>query len=917
MNVPPDPPRLYVSHDADFHWLVALEFGRVGEDQPQECWVPLSATFAYLLDAPDGRVVGFRIEAFDEFDAEAPEIAAIWNDPRFDVPTLGLTNATAGEIAIAARQRFGDEDTLNRKIFGIATAHQGEEALVHWRNCLESGDGMAHFALGYTLMELDRPQESYGHLRHYTEIAPMGAWNWCWYGQAAEALGELAEARRAYGRAIELDDDGSAGAGVDAAGRLAALPDGAERDAAPEGVAGRRTDTAGGGGAPTDLVLDADGSPASLFDSAALVPDVEDDEDPDDDAPSSSIAFDGEDFPVHGLRELDGMDDETAAGIPAGARPKAYAHTDVNEDAVRVLRSEGATVVLVCDGHRGESSARIAAGLLAEILAWDPHALHDDDALLDVLLTTNDRVRAATAEVDQPESRTTLALGVVEGGRVRWVHLGDSLLAIVEPDGEVRRLGKPRHRFLGWPMDRDGVDAAVERGIEHVAPGGWLVVASDGLPDFARPWRDAVRAATQVGEVAGLPLDHPARAAIRPFAIEVVDALIDAAGAGGAGDNVSVAVVGRPPLRTDAAATDDAVGEPDVRDRVRGGLLGLAVGDALGAGIEFDPLERIRRRFGPDGLTDPAPADGRACAITDDTQLALFTAEGILRTCTRDAERGIGGDPLWHIDLAYVRWLRTQGERSRRWVQESGFGSTVGTLLSGDDARRGPGRTCLAALRATVAGTLEAPTNASKGSGVVARSAPIGLSCEDPDAAAEVALGAAVLTHGHPTARWAAAAFATLVAHLRRGQGLAYAMHHAVGLLHEQPGADEVARAPPAPSARAARGPATPELVRSLGEGRVADEALAIGVYCALAARDLEHGLLLAVNHGGGSDTTGAICGAILGTERGASAIPERWLARLEHREATAEIADDLAAAVTGEGFEPHSRRWQERWPAE
>jgi ADP-ribosylglycohydrolase len=105
--------------------------------------------------------------------------------------------------------------------------------------------------------------------------------------------------------------------------------------------------------------------------------------------------------------------------------------------------------------------------------------------------------------------------------------------------------------------------------------------------------------------------------------------------------------------------------------------------------------------------------------------------------------------------------------------------------------------------------------------------------------------------------------------------------------------------------------------VRSLGEGRVADEALAIGVYCALAARDLEHGLLLAVNHGGGSDTTGAICGAILGTERGASAIPERWLARLEHREATAEIADDLAAAVTGEGFEPHSRRWQERWPAE
>jgi ADP-ribosylglycohydrolase/serine/threonine protein phosphatase PrpC len=773
---------------------------------------------------------------------------------------------------------------------------------------------MAHFALGYTLLELDRPQEAYGHLRHYTEIAPMGAWNWCWYGQAAEALGELAEARRAYGRAIELDDDGSAGAGVDAAGRLAALPEGPGRPAAPEG---HRTDTASGGGAPPDLVLDADGSPASLFDTVAPAPDDRGDEDPDDDAPSALIAFDGEDFPDHGLRELDGIDDETAAGITAGAHPKAYAHTDVNEDAVRVLRSEGATVLLVCDGHRGESSARIAAGLLAEVLEWDPHALHDDDALLDVLLTINEQVRGATAGLGQPESRTTLALAVVEGGRVRWVHLGDSLLAIVEPDGEVRRLGKPRHRFLGWPMDREGVDAAVERGIEHVAPGGWVVLASDGLPDFARPWRDAVRVATQIGEVAGLALDDPARAAARPFAIEVVDALIHAAGEGGAGDNVAVAVAGRPPLRADAAATDTTVGEPDVRDRIRGGLLGLAIGDALGAGIEFDPLERIHRRFGPDGLTEPAPAYGRACAITDDTQLALFTAEGILRTCTRDAERGIGGDPLWQIDVAYVRWLRTQGERSRRWDQESDFGSTVGTLLSGDDARRGPGRTCLAALRAKVAGTLEAPTNSSKGSGVVARSAPIGLGCEDPEAAAEIARGAAVLTHGHPTARWAAAAFATLLAHLRQGRGMGYALHHAVALLHEQPGADEVARGLRAAIDLAGRGPATPELVGSLGEGRVADEALAIGVYCALQARDLEHGLLLAVNHGGGSDTTGAICGAILGTERGASAIPERWLARLEHREAIAEIADDLTAAVTGDGFEPHSRRWQERWPAE
>lgn len=74
------------------------------------------------------------------------------------------------------------------------------------------------------------------------------------------------------------------------------------------------------------------------------------------------------------------------------------------------------------------------------------------------------------------------------------------------------------------------------------------------------------------------------------------------------------------------------------RDRLVGSILGGAIGDALGAPIEFDSLDRIRRRHGPAGLTDYAPAYGRIGAITDDTQMTLFTADGLLLAKSTDAD---------------------------------------------------------------------------------------------------------------------------------------------------------------------------------------------------------------------------------------------------------------------------------------
>lgn len=89
------------------------------------------------------------------------------------------------------------------------------------------------------------------------------------------------------------------------------------------------------------------------------------------------------------------------------------------------------------------------------------------------------------------------------------------------------------------------------------------------------------------------------------------------------------------------------------------------------------------------------------------------------------------------------------------------------------------------------------------------------------------------------------------------------------------------------------------DAIRQLGEGWIAEEALGIGVYCALKATSFEDGVIMAVNHDGDSDSTGLIAGHLLGAIHGVSAIPGRWLVPLELRDVIEEMADDLATVAT------------------
>ena len=110
----------------------------------------------------------------------------------------------------------------------------------------------------------------------------------------------------------------------------------------------------------------------------------------------------------------------------------------------------------------------------------------------------------------------------------------------------------------------------------------------------------------------------------------------------------------------DVADALERVKETEVNlDRIRGSLVGGAIGDALGYAVEFLQEDQIFRKYGCEGITEYDLVNGKAL-ISDDTQMTLFTANGILVGDTRLSMRGIGGDPKAYVPNAYLDWLKTQ-----------------------------------------------------------------------------------------------------------------------------------------------------------------------------------------------------------------------------------------------------------------
>ena len=336
-------------------------------------------------------------------------------------------------------------------------------------------------------------------------------------------------------------------------------------------------------------------------------------------------------------------------------------------------------------------------------------------------------------------------------------------------------------------------------------------------------------------------------------------------------------------------------------DKYRGCMLGGAVGDALGYAVEFIDDEHIFRKFGENGITEyELNCDGKA-EISDDTQMSLFTANGLLIGTTRGMMRGIMGSYQSYIALCYKDWLKTQT------ADELGFEAPEYSWLNNIpdmNHSRAPGRTCISYLMHNNLGSVNEPKNNSKGCGGVMRVAPIGLylggrSVDDTEVDM-IGAETAALTHGHDLGFIPAAALVHIINSVS---------HSNIALI------DAVEKAKSAVANEFSNAKHITDMVnlidkaialskeeyndldaiRELGQGWVAEETLAIAIYCALKySDDFEKAIIASVNHSGDSDSTGAVTGNILGAYLGRKSIPDKYLEDLELRDTIIELADDL-----------------------
>ena len=337
------------------------------------------------------------------------------------------------------------------------------------------------------------------------------------------------------------------------------------------------------------------------------------------------------------------------------------------------------------------------------------------------------------------------------------------------------------------------------------------------------------------------------------------------------------------------------------KEKFRGCLIGGAAGDALGYAVEFMEDADIFRKYGENGITEYDLYKGTA-QISDDTQMTMFTATGLLLGTTRGILRGIMGAYEDYIRHSYKDWYRTQTEQYPL-PEEYHYSWLVNVpeLFS----RRAPGNTCMSALGSNENGSVKHPINRSKGCGGVMRVAPIGLYFAEKSMPIEksdrIGAEAAAITHGHELGWLPAAVLVHIIRHIveNEGESILAAVQDACFTLPDvYPEAEkmDVLQALLQKAIDLSKSELDDlDAIRQLGQGWVGEEALAIAVYCALRHPDsFEDAIIAAVNHSGDSDSTGAIAGNIMGAALGLEAIPEKYLERLELRDVILDLADDL-----------------------
>ncbi|HEU0264997.1 MAG TPA: ADP-ribosyl-[dinitrogen reductase] hydrolase [Geobacterales bacterium] len=278
----------------------------------------------------------------------------------------------------------------------------------------------------------------------------------------------------------------------------------------------------------------------------------------------------------------------------------------------------------------------------------------------------------------------------------------------------------------------------------------------------------------------------------------------------------------------------------EVADRALAAFLGLAVGDALGATVEFmNPAEIAARH----GLHQEIMGGGwlrlKPGQITDDTEMSLCLARSLV------SAKGLH---LPTIAESFAQWLKSKPVDV--------------------------GSTCRKGIRAYILhGTLESPYNEwDAGNGAAMRTLPVALATFGNDERlSQWSIAQARLTHNHPLSDAACVTLGRLI-HLALAGASKNRLRRQVDLLIEQ-----------YPTFRFSP-------YRGMASGYVVDTLQTV-FHHFFTSRSFEECLVATVNQGGDADTTGAIAGMLAGAYYGSADIPSRWLKKLP-RPLLEEISD-------------------------
>lgn len=274
---------------------------------------------------------------------------------------------------------------------------------------------------------------------------------------------------------------------------------------------------------------------------------------------------------------------------------------------------------------------------------------------------------------------------------------------------------------------------------------------------------------------------------------------------------------------------------PTLLDRALGAYLGLAIGDALGATVEFMTPREIRLQHGVHRqIIGGGWLKLQAGEVTDDTTMSLALGDALLR----GAREGRPHDTTL-IAEAFVTWWRGK------------------PVDCGNTCRRG-------ILRYLHEHTLAGPmSDGDGGNGALMRNLPAALATLGDDEAFErVSLAQAHITHHNPQSDAAVLGLGHLLRDLLVGAGPAPAQARIGALIADWP----VFRFQP---------------YRGRASGYVVDTVQTV-LHCFTQHDDFEAAVVAAVNQGDDADTTGALVGMLAGARCGAAALPSAWLHRLQ-----------------------------------